>query len=453
MQQFNSNLLSADLIDLNSTVSGAFTWLPNGVLMRNLFLDEAKRILGEYDFLEYSFPDFASKDEVDIMTSKIKDFSNNIYFPDNDRALSPSGESIIYPYFRSKIKTQKDLPLKLFQIGRSFRKGTTRSVFRLNENRPFIEIHTAHATRQEAEHQIVEDIKCFREIMSFVGLPSVFSSRPLWGNNPVAEEIFAFDTLLPNGETIHLNSVYSQMQTFSKPFDIQFSDNEGRKDFTYQTEFGFGCRMIFSALFLSMKENTFIIPPQLAPIQVIIIPIICKDGQKEIVEFSIRIADELNSSNIRVKIDDNFHKSVGKRRSKYDNMGIPLRLEIGQNEFSGDYVTLVAREMNEIIQVSSCFVVHKVQNALEETRKVMNARIGKTHDDNIIEADSFNSILKAIESGKIVSTPLCNSIECSKKLERTSKGEVLGYQKEVVIEKCVICGNNTQSVVFFARHV
>ena len=453
LEQFENNLSNASLVDANATVGGTFIWLPDGLIMRNLFLNEIRNIFKQYSFEEYTFPEFIALDEFNILANNIKDFSKGVYIVDKDRILSPSGECVIYPYFRRKVHTHKDLPIKVYQFGRQFRKGNPRGVLRMNENGPFTEIHSAHATRHDAENQVLDNIECVKRVMDFLGLPFVFSERPAWSNNPVAEQIFAFDTLLPNGETVHMSSVYSQMQIFSRPFGVQFTDRNGQKDFTYQIEFGFGCRMIFAVLFLTMDEKGLNIPPQIAPHQVVITPIFDKLNLKEIMGYAEKLKDKLINEGFRVAIDDDMKKSIGRRRNSSEVKGVPIRLEIGNSEWTSNIVTLVSRETNVKAEISSFLVGEKVRSMLDDSTRRMKERLETRQRINLVETKSLETIISIVEDGRIADLPLCHMPECAIELERNVKGEVLGYHPNINEESCVICGKQTTYSAFQARHV
>jgi len=451
--QFEQNLVNSKIIDTDTSVGGTFVWLPDGMAMRNLFVEAVKKICAKYNFEENLFPTLVASGDFANMASNIKDFSRNVFWTDKDKLLlRPSGESLIYPAFKRWIKTERDLPVRVFQIGTSFRNVTPRGVFRLRESEPFIEAHTAHSTRLQAEKQVEENIRLFEEILDFMGLPAIQTQRPQWSNNPVAEKTFAFDTLMPNGETIHLNSVYQQMQIFSKPFGIKFNDKNGQKDYTYQTEFGFSARMMFACLLLTMDSKGLNFPPQIAPKQVVIVPVLGKNSE-EIMAYTNKIKEALQNAGYRIVMDDDTRKSVGEKRYQYEAKGIPLRIEIGQNETQESTVTIISRETNERVKVPLSTIEKQVGIMLDETLKKIKLRLSSRHILDVIRSSSAEDIQATIEGGKIATYPLCFDEKCSNDIEKKARGEVLGYNHEEIAESCVVCNKPTEYVAYQARHI
>ena len=318
------------------------------------------------------------------MKNGIYDFSKGVYWVDEDKLLRPSGECIIYPQFRRWIKTHNDLPLRAFQVGTAYRKLTPRGLFRLREQDLFIEGHTAHATRQEAEKQLDLNIKLVNEVLEYIGLPTIFIYRPIWNNKPVSEKTIGFDTLLPNGETVLVACAYSQMQVFSKQFKIQFINKNNEKEYTYQTEFGLSAKPILALLFLSSDEYGLNIIPELAPTQIIIIPITNKNNIEKIMSYSEKIKKQLIEKGLRVKIDSS-NKSVGRKRYLYEKNGIPLRIEIGENEINDNKITVFSRETKEKIKINTSKILNQVEDMLNVSSKKIKERIHKKHSENIIK--------------------------------------------------------------------
>lgn len=453
LSEFEKRLIDSKIIDNSVSAGGTFTWLPDGTIMHNLFIEAVKKIFLKYSFQECIFPTIVSNTEFKNIANSIKDFSKNVYWLDENKLLRPSGESIIYPHFRRWINTYKDLPIRVFQVGQSFRNVESRGIFRLKETEPFIELHTAHSTRCEAEKQVETNIQIFKEILDFMGLPAIQSQRPPWGNNPVAEKIIAFDTLMPNGETIHLNSVYSQMQVFSKPYKIEFYNNNNQKDYTYQTEFGFGARMIFSILFLAMDEKGLNIPPQIAPKQIVIAPISLQENEKSMAYVN-KIKTILENTGYRIFCDNNTKYSIGKKRYLYETRGVPIRIEIGQNEINKNMVTLISRETNNRVEISLNSIIEQVNLMLTESKNKIKNRIKTKHSSNIIKFLAMDAGINInIEKGKVAKFPLCFTERCCKAVEKNVRGEVMGYNFKTNLNTCIVCGNKTNYVAFMSRHL
>lgn len=453
LEEFKQNLLKAGIIDTNTKSGGSFIWLPDGIVIRNLFVNSVRDLCSKNSIDEFLFPTIMLGEDFSNITNDIFDFSKRVFWLDENKLLRPSGEGIFYPQFARWIKTYKDLPIRAFQIGTAFRKGTPRGIFRANEADLFIEGHTAHSSREEAEEQVEIDIKIIKDLLDFMGLPVIFTDRPLWGNNPVGERIVGFDTLLPTGETLLVGSAYSQMQIFSKPFNIQFRDINNKKDFTYQTSFGFSSRMIFASLLLSSNKKGLNILPQIAPKQIVIMPISKRSNKQSIMEYTNKIYNNLTREGYRVEID-NSEKHIGDRRYLNEMKGTPIRIEIGDNEMKANIVTVISRETNEHVKTPINLLQKQVKSMLEETTIKIKQRIQKKHSANIIKYKSItDDINQAIGDGKVATFPLCYNKKCCKHIEQKIRGEVIGYSETTTDQQCIVCGNITKNIAFQARHI
>lgn len=455
LSKFKQELFKNGIIDYTTSTSGSFVWLPYGVEIRNLFLEQTRKVFSKFSYKEYSFPTIAAGKDFQNITSDIFDFSKGVFWLNDNKLLRPSGEAVIYPQFKRWIKSYKDLPIRVFQIGSSYRKGTPRGIFRSNEAEPFIEGHTAHGSRKESEEQLEKNIEIVKEMLDFMGLPVILTYRPIWSNKPVGEKTIGFDTLLPTGETLLVGSAYSQMQVFSRPFKVQFRNKNNQLDYTYQTSLGFSSRMIFTSLLLSSDERGLNILPEIAPKQIIIIPIYKKDNYDEIATYADNVRKNLIELGFRAEIDFS-DKSVGEKHYLNEAKGVPIRIEIGKNELKENAVILISRETNARKKISITDISVHVENMLNESTKSIKERVKKVHSINIIK-DILNEedVIKVIDKGNVASYSLCFDPLCSKKIESNCKGEVIGYSmnKNEKGKSCISCGKSTVYTAFHARHL
>ncbi|MBP3596995.1 MAG: proline--tRNA ligase [Clostridia bacterium] len=453
LNEFKKNLFDAGIVDMNPDNNGAIIWLPNGMIIRNIFIESVRESCLEHSFEEFLFPTMVSGKEFRTMSENIFDFSNNVYYVDEDKVLRPSGESIIYPQFRRWIKSYKDLPIRAFQIGTSFRKLTPRSVFRIKEQDLFVEGHTAHTTAREAEEQFCQNIELIRAVLEFLGLPTIYTYRPVWGNKPVSNKTAGIDTLLPNGETILAGCAYLQNQIFSKPFNIQFTNQNNQKDFTYQTEFGLSAKTIFASLFITSDSKGLNILPEIAPIQVIILPVVNDDAYDEVFVYATQVKDILMKSGVRCKIDTS-EKSIGKKQYQYEKNGVPVRIVIGEKELQSNEVCLYSREEGSKTYAPIKSVVTSVKGMLEISSDLIRKRISTKHFGDIIEIFSINEETnKQITNGKVVKYPLCFNPECCQWAEKRIKGEIIGYEDFSTENNCVVCNSKTKTIAYHARRM
>ena len=247
-------------------------------------------------------------------------------------ALRPTSETSIYYMMKLWVKVHTDLPIKLYQIVNTFRYETkhTRPLIRLREIMTFKEAHTAHATKEEAEEQVKEAIEIYKKFFDTLGIPYLVSKRPDWDKFPGAEYTMAFDTIFPDGRTMQIGTVHNLGQNFAKTFEIIFETPTGDKDYAYQTCYGISDRIIASIIAIHGDEKGLILPPIVAPIQVVIVPLIFK-GKEEMVMNKAKEIYNLLKDKFRVHLDDRDIRP-GRKFNDWELKWVPLRIEIGPKD-------------------------------------------------------------------------------------------------------------------------
>ncbi|MDD3263135.1 MAG: His/Gly/Thr/Pro-type tRNA ligase C-terminal domain-containing protein [Candidatus Absconditabacteria bacterium] len=452
LKEFNNILEREKIIDLNYP-TGTFVWLPYGCKIVDLNMNFLNKLFDKYGYEKYIFPFLVSSKEFDNINKKINNFEKNIYKVNNSLILRPSGESAIYPMLRRRVKSYTDLPIRVFQIGIMFRNGTSRGFLRPNENDVFIEAHSAFESKNDAENEIKKINSLVEEYFKRLGIPTLKTIRPPRTNKPVAEKEYAFDALLPTGETALLNVTYLQMQIFSKAFSILFSKKDKTKDYTYQTEFGFSQRAILTSIRLLSKKNNVFLLPNHAPIQIVIIQI--NLDNKKISNYTKKIFDKLIKNKFRVKIDQEG-KNLYKRFSKHENKGIPLRIEIGEKELLNSSIKIVRHDNKETHLYNYKDTINGVSLMLKKIETYSYKQNNNSLKEKIIIIKDINEIAKVIKIGKIAKIHLCYNKNCVEKTQETVKiGEIIGFEeKESKLKhSCINCGKTTGYIAFYARRV
>ena len=452
LNQFNNLLQQSRIIDCTYPLT-ALVWMPYGYKILNLIDNFLNGLFEKYGYERCIFPFLVSSHEFDRINKKISSFEKGIFKVTDSIILRPSGESAIYPMFRQWIKSESDLPIKVFQIGSMFRKGSTRGFMRPNENDFFVEAHSAFSSKKEAEIEFTNSNSLVEKYLRWLAIPTLKTIRPPWTNKPVAEKECAFDALLPTGETSLLNVTYSQMQIFSKVFNISFSRGGGTKEYTYQTEFGFSQRSILTSIWLLSNQNNLFLLPSYSPIQVIIIQI--DPDNSQLSEYAEKVFELLKSKNIRVLVDRE-KKQLFKRFIKYEKIGVPIRLEIGENELKSLSVKLVRHDNKNKFDCSFDNIDNIINRAFEKITSDSYINNEKRLIENIVICDKKEKVREMIKSGKIAKAHLCYREDCVKKLQKEiGLGEVIGfkYEDDKLDGLCVNCQKLTSDVAFYARRV
>ncbi|MCD6547541.1 MAG: proline--tRNA ligase [Nanoarchaeota archaeon] len=389
---------------------------------------------------------------------------------DIPKVLRPTGEAAIYPYFSYWIQTYKDLPFKIFETRPSFRAERTNAIFPLLRTAEFywIEAHTAQLTNEDADKQVKEDMSIFKRVVEEeLAIPFMLFKRPEWDKFAGADYTCAYDSPLPDGKVSQIGTTHNLGMNFSKPFNVTYVDKENKKQFCYQTSFGMGVSKILGMI-AAIHGDDFglVLPPKVAPIQIIIVPIYYKDEDKEKV---LKLAKKvkLKLKQFRIEIDSRDDYTPGWKFNEWEMKGVPFRFEIGPKDVEKNQVVLVRRidrkkEFISIDELSSKLIEKK----FEELTELMFERAKKGFKKS--KAKNFEDILKKINAGvHLVEIPFCNSEKCVNKLkEQTIKvrgillfanGEntvsecVKNSRKAAEGKKCAVCGKPAKEIVWVAR--
>ena len=248
--------------------------------------------------------------------------------------LRPTSETAMYTMFPLWIRSHKDLPLKIYQMVNTFRYETkqTRSFIRVREIH-FFEAHTAHANEEDASRQIAEDLEIVDRIMDDLCLPIIKAKRPVWDTFPGAWYTIGIDAVMPNGRTLQVASCHHYRDQWAKAFDVTYEDLNAQQTHCHQTTYGMSERLLGAVVGMHGDENGLIMPPKIAPFQVVICPMIRKNLEVDTIAVAHEVADQLRSRGLRVKVDDrDLHP--GQKYYDWEIKGVPLRLDIGPRDIA-----------------------------------------------------------------------------------------------------------------------
>ncbi len=320
--------------------------------------------------------------------------------------LRPTSETAMYTMFPLWIRSHADLPLKFYQIVNTFRYETkqTRSFIRVREIH-FFEAHTAHISEEEATQQIAEDLEIVDRIMEDLCLPVLKTKRPEWDTFPGAWYTIAIDAVMPNGRTLQVASCHHYQDQWAKAFDITYENHEGEQTYVHQTTYGMSERLLGAIVGLHGDDSGMIFPPAIAPIQVVVIPIIKTGVEAAVSEVVAALALELRNSGVRVKVDDRDIRP-GQKYYDWEIKGVPLRLEVGPRDVENQTV-FAARRTGGKQPLPMDDLAAAVNSELQAVTEVLWER-AKLHRSEIIqplpafeEVEGEWKMEKKIEDGRI----------------------------------------------------
>lgn len=458
---FHNILIEAEIIDTRYPIKGMHVWLPQGFQIRKNALKLLKSILDE-DHEEVLFPLLIPEDELAKEAIHVKGFEEEVYWITHGGltplgkklALRPTSETAMYPMFALWVRSHQDLPLRFYQVVNTFRYETkhTRPLIRVREITTFKEAHTVHATSQEAEEQVERAVEIYSSFFDLIGIPYVVTRRPDWDKFPGADYTMAFDTLLPDGKTLQIGTVHNLGQTFAQTFQITYETEDGQHEYVYQTCYGLSDRIIASIIGVHGDEGGLSLPPAVAPYQVVIVPIIFKEGAQEVLDFCSQVKNQLSRAGIRVHLDSRDLRA-GKKFYEWEMRGVPLRIEIGPREIREGKMVLKRRDTpdKETVECREDELAELVEDRLGRISSHLKEKAWNMLQENMKETDSPLEARDIIhEDGGVVSFLWCGDEACGKELEEQVHVDILGIQEDAD-GTCVNCKQKARYRALLAR--
>ena len=461
---FHNILEEAEIIDTRYPIKGMHVWLPQGFKIRKHTLNILKAILDE-DHEEVLFPLLIPEDELAKEAIHVKGFEEEVYWVThggltelNEKlALRPTSETAMYPMFSLWVRNHSDLPMKYYQVVNTFRYETkhTRPLIRVREITTFKEAHTVHATAEEAEKQVEDAVKIYKKFFDMLGIPYSVSKRPEWDKFPGALYTVAFDTIMPDGKTLQIGTVHNLGQTFAKTFDITYETATGEHEYVYQTCYGLSDRVIASVIGIHGDKSGLCMPPDIAPYQVVIVPIIFKKGGEEVLEFCRNLEQKLKSeANLRVYFDDRDIRA-GKKYYEWEMRGVPLRIEIGPRDIQNKKLVTYRRDTQEkeIIDYDPLAISETTFETLGEISLNMKDKAWKTFEKSIRSVDSIEEAEEEMaKANGIITFNWCGDEDCGKDIEEKVKVAILGVQEpDNENSTCINCDKPSKHRTLIAK--
>ncbi len=355
---------ASDLVDKRYPIKGMDVWRPYGWKTMKLIDSLTHQEMERTEHEEVNFPLLIPEnllDKENILVAKLKrareegvdpdelrdeeeegGFKKEVYWVkhagenelDVPMFLRPTSETAMYTMFPLWIRSHKDLPMKIYQMVNTFRYETkqTRSFIRVREIH-FFEAHTAHADEECATRQITEDLAIVDNLMHKLCLPIIKAKRPIWDTFPGAWYTIGIDAIMPNGRTLQVASCHHYRDQWAKAFDIKYENKEAKQEYCHQTTYGMSERLLGAIVGMHGDDNGLILPPDIAPFQVVICPMIRKNSEVDTIGEANKIAAILRNSGLRVKVDSrDIH--AGQKYYDWEIKGVPLRLDIGPRDIA-----------------------------------------------------------------------------------------------------------------------
>ncbi len=437
-------------------VKGMGVWRPYGFQIRRRVVELIRSILDRLGHEEVLFPMLIPEMLLRRETEHVKGFEDEVYWVthggleplDVKLALRPTSETSITFMESYWIKSYKQLPKKYYQIVSIFRYETkaTRPLIRLREVTTFKEAHTVHDSFEDAERQVLEAVEAYKEFFDKLAIPYLVSRRPEWDKFAGALYTIAFDTVMPDGRTLQIGTAHHLGQNFTRAFDFKIQLSDESLDYPWQTSYGISDRVVATVISIHGDDRGMVLPPNIAPVQVVIVPIPSRDEEeRRLIEEAVREARrKLEEAGVRVRVDDREEVRPGAKFYYWEARGVPVRVEIGAREAREGKATLVRRDTLEKRQVAIEDIAREVERLFQEIYENLKKRAWDYLRSRVKRTSSIEEAKEWVSRREgVVEIPWCGREECAVHLEDELEAKALGTPwplEKAEGEKCPVCG-------------
>lgn len=448
---YHEILWRAEIMDVRYPVKGLYVWYPFGFAIRTRTYQILRDLLNP-DHQEALFPLLIPEHEFMKEAEHIRGFEDEVYWVTHGGrdplevplALRPTSETAIYPMYALWVRSHADLPIRIYQVVNTFRYETkhTRPLIRLREITSFMEAHTVHATWEEARDQVEVAVERYRQFYDQLCIPLVFSRRPDWDKFPGADYTLAADTLMPEGRALQIGTVHHLADHFSRTFEITYEDPTGEQRYAHQTCYGISERCLAAVIGVHGDDRGLVLPPAIAPVQVVVVPIIVGARGDEVKEAAQKLRDELEAQGLRTTVDDRELRP-GAKYYHWEMRGVPLRVEIGPRDIDQGVVVAVTR-YGEKTTIPRDECPEKVPAILESFTGEVRDRAARWMSERIAPATTLQDAAAAVEDGCAI-VSWCGRESCAGVIEKETDAGVLGTDirsdaVDPLPGPCVVCG-------------
>ena len=370
-------------------------------------------------------------------------------------ALRPTSETLAYTLYSKWIQSWRDLPLKINFWNTALRAEikSTKPFLRTSE---FLwqEGHTVHATKEQAEEEVFKILEIYKNtVQEELAIPVITGKKSEKEKFVGAVYTTTMESIMPDGKALQMGTSHFLGQNFSKPFQVKFADKDNVEHFTWQTSWGVSWRLIGAMIMVHGDDKGLVLPPKVAPIQIVIVPIYKDDIQGNTVMAKVKeIKESLETRDIRVHIDDREGLSPGYKFNDWEMKGVPLRIEIGPKDLEKQSIIVAKRYNQEKLNLKFT-EIDKIFAMLDEIQGIMLQRAQKEADSNMIQISEYTEFKSKMEKGGFFSSPWCGKTECEDKIKEQTGAEirVIPFESDCADQKCIYCQEQSVNMPVFAR--
>jgi prolyl-tRNA synthetase len=370
--------------------------------------------------------------------------------------IRPTSETIIWNSYKNWIQSYRDLPILINQWANVVRWEMRTRLFLRTAEFLWQEGHTAHATREEAVEETEKMINVYAEFAEkFMALPVIKGYKSENERFAGAIDTYAIEALMQDGKALQAGTSHFLGQNFAKAFDVQFTDKTGKLDYVWATSWGLSTRMIGALIMAHSDNHGLVLPPKLAPIQVVIIPIYKNRNEaEEISKVAIRIKNGLEMKGISVKYDDRDNNKPGWKFTDYELKGVPVRIAIGPRDLENRTVEIARRDMLTKETVSQETIYDHIAKLLDDIQNNMFKKATEFLKQNTFYVDRWDEFTDIIENrGGFIMAHWDGTVETEENIKKETKATIgcIPFDSPEEEGKCIYTGKPSKRRVLFAR--
>ena len=371
-------------------------------------------------------------------------------------ALRPTSETLAYSMYSKWIKSWRDLPLKI-----NFWNSALRA--EITATKPFLrtseflwqEGHTVHSTKEEAEDEVKLILDIYKKtVEEELAIPVITGKKTEKEKFVGAVYTTTMESMMPDGKALQMGTSHFLGQNFSKPFDVKFLDKNNVETFAWQTSWGVSWRLIGALVMVHGDDKGLVLPPRVAPIQVVIVPIYYSDSDKEIVLKKTReIEQTLKKNKIRVHVDARDEWTPGYKFHDWEMKGVPLRIEIGPKDIAKGKMVLVRRDTQKKSDLEFSNTESGVESMLKEIQQSLFEKAGLLLKERTKQVSDFEKFKSELENGMFLEASWCGDQKCEAMIKESTGADirVIPFDNYSTNAPCVNCKRPGKENVIFAR--
>lgn len=375
---------------------------------------------------------------------------------EEELVVRPTSEAIIWSTYKNWIQSYRDLPILINQWANVVRWEMRTRLFLRTAEFLWQEGHTAHASREEAVEETKKMLKVYADFAeNFMALPVVKGVKSANERFAGAEDTYCIEALMQDGKALQAGTSHFLGQNFAKAFDVKFADKDNQLDYVWATSWGVSTRLIGALVMAHSDDDGLMMPPRIAPLQVVIVPIYKGADSVPVIDAKVQeIMQELRSKGISVKYDNDDNARPGWKFAEYEMKGVPVRMAMGMRDMENGVVEIARRDTKEKQQVNIEGIGDYVANLLEDIQQSMYNRARSFRDSHITRVDTWEEFMETLEQKTgFIAAHWDGTPETEEKIKELSKATIrcIPLDNPQEAGKCILTGNPSTQRVLFAR--